>query len=230
MKLLLIVLILPMLFGFKFNPMSQTIELGENQKTAQFLIENESSESMAIDLSVLTRTMDENGKEDLIKAEELSVYPPQMIIPSKEKRTIRVTYKGDQNISTEKSFRVVAEQLPLSVDSKTKKKSGIQMLMRYMAALYVNPKDSKSDLSGSISKSTSSKLSLKISNNGNRHVILLKPVITISQGKKTWSFKGGTIKTLDGENVLAKSSRTFEIMTKEKIPADSKVSIKVDEN
>ena len=210
--------------------MSQTIELGDNKKTAQFLIENETAESMAIDLSVLTRSMDRDGKEDLIKATELSVYPPQMIIPAKEKRTIRVTYKGDQNISIEKSFRVVAEQLPLSVDAKAKKKSGIQMLMRYMAALYVTPKDSKADLKASVLKSSSTKLSLSISNNGNRHIILLKPVITISQGKKTWNYKGDALKILDGENVLAKSSRTFEIITKEQIPADSKVSLKVDEN
>lgn len=230
MKLLLILFVTPFIFAFKFNPMSQTIELGEKQKHAQFLIENESNESMAIDLSVLTRSMNETGKEELIKTSELSIYPPQMIIPAKEKRTIRVTYKGEQNIPSEKAFRVVAEQLPLSVDPKIKKKSGIQMLMRYMAALYVSPKDSNYSLKAMTNSSTAKSLSVSISNEGNRHKILLRPELTFTKGKEKWTLKGDDLKTMDGENILAKSNRIFQLPSFLKIPADAAVTIKVDEN
>ena len=52
MKLLIILFLFPFLYAFKFNPMSQAIELDSNQKTAQFIAENESTENMAIEFSV----------------------------------------------------------------------------------------------------------------------------------------------------------------------------------
>ena len=72
-----------------------------------------------------------------------------MIIPPKEKRAVRVSYSGPGNLTKEKAYRVIAEQLPVKVDDKTKRRSGIQMLMKYLAALYVTPDnaDAKVDIS-----------------------------------------------------------------------------------
>lgn len=229
MKLLLLLVIFPFIVAFNFNPMSQSIELGENQKTAQYLIENDSTESMAIELSVRGRMMDENGKEELPKVGEMTIFPPQMIIPPKEKRTIRVTYNGDKGIQTEKAYRVIAEQLPLSVDSKQKKKSGIQMLMRYMAALYVSPKDTEASLSAEIVSTNKGNLNLKITNSGHRHKVLINPVFTFKKGKNKWSIKAEELKGVAGENVLAKTHRLFNLKTKEPIPAGASVTIKVNE-
>lgn len=229
MNLLCLLCFLPLLFSFKFNPMSQSINLGDKQKAAQFLIENDTNEAMAVELSVKERIMDENGKETLPDVKEMSVFPPQMVIPPKDKRTIRVTWSGSTSFVNEKSFRVIAEQLPLKVDPKSKNRSGIQMLMRYMAALYVTPANPESMISVTLLRSTKDSFEVSVENTGNTHQIMENPKLTIETGKKKLVFKATELAGFSGENVLAASKRTFKISSKELIPVDAKVSLKLDD-
>ncbi len=226
MNLFLLLFTLPLLFSFNFNPMSQAIELGENQKSAQFFIENNSNEKMAIELSVKERKMDENGNETLPATSELTVFPPQMIIPPKEKRTIRVNWIGGKAITEEKAFRVVAEQLPLKVDEKTKKKSGIQMLMKYMAALYITPKDAESKVKVLSQKKEGSNLLILLENEGNKHQVLAKPTITFGKNKKTLG--PDDLPGLTGENILARSKRNFVIKNFKGDLPDGPAEIKIE--
>lgn len=217
MNLFRISLFLPLLYAFNFNPMSQSIELGDAQKSAQFYIENESNEKMAIELSVRERVMDESGKESLPSTSEITVFPPQMIIPPKEKRTIRVNWVGGKELKSEKAFRVIAEQLPLKVDEKTKKKSGIQMLMKYVAALYVTPKDSEARLKLVSLEKDGANLRILVRNEGTKHQVLNKPKVKFSKSKK--SFGPDELQGMTGENVLAGSSRLFTIKNfKDQLP------------
>lgn len=225
MNLLRVLFILPFLFSFKFNPMSQSINLGENQKAAQFLIENDTNEAMAVELSVKERIMDESGKETLPDVKELNVFPPQMVIPPKDKRTIRVSWSGGSSFTTEKSFRVIAEQLPLKVDQKTKNKSGIQMLMRYMAALYVTPANAEASVVTTLVSSNKDGLEIAVENKGNAHQIIMNPVLSFESGKKKWSFKSKELPNFAGENVLAQSKRVFKVSSKESIPLNAKVTL-----
>lgn len=228
MKLLFLLLVLPLLMSFKFNPMSTSIELSEDQKNAQFFVENNTPESMAVEFTVKERIMDEEGKETLSDAPGMAIFPPQIIIPSNEKRTIRLTWNGDKNIAVEKSFRVIAEQLPLDVNKKNKKKSGIQMLMRYIAALYVTPKEAQSNLSGSIEK-VGNNFKLVITNNGNRHQVMVRPSISFKKNGEKWTLKGAELKGIEGENILAKNKRIFKLVTSQSIPLDSEVTIKTED-
>lgn len=229
MKLLSLLLGLPLLYSFTFNPMSQSLDVTEKQKSAQFLLENDSPEKLAIDLSVKNRIMDENGKENLTDTKEVTVFPPQLIIPPREKRTIRVSWHGTNEIKTEKAYRVIAEQLPLKVDDKTKKKSGIQMLMKYMAAFYVTPKDAQSELSVANAKIQNGQLEILIKNSGSKHQILSNPEITFKSEQEKLTLKSNDLKGLVGENILAFSERKFIVKTTLKKLPEATGSIKINE-
>lgn len=217
------------LFGFTFNPMSQSLRLEEGKKSAQFMLVNNSSENMAIDLSVKSRQMNEKGEETLKETDELSIFPPQLIIPAQEKRTIRVNWNGPKDIKVEKAFRVIAEQLPLKVDEKTKKQSGIQMLMKYMAAFYVTPKEAESNLKIESTQLDGKNLSIVIENKGNKHQILTSPIIKIGSGEKEVTLKGKELSKLSGQNVLAQSRRIFLIETQHKSLPKGDASLKLDD-
>jgi len=219
--------IMPLLFGFRFNPMSQSLEL-TSSKSAQFTVENDTEEKMAIELTAVERKMNEQGLEELPKTNDISVFPPQMIIPAKEKRTVRVIWNGSEKIDSEKSYRIIAEQLPLKLDKK-KRGTGIQMLMKYMAAFYVTPNDVEPKLEIKILESTQTDLKIKISNSGKKHQILFHPKISIKSKKQSWSFGEDKLPKIAGENILAQSERIFTILTKESIPLDSEIKIKVEE-
>lgn len=209
--------------------MSQSIELGEGQKSAQFLIENDSNEKMAIELTVTERIMNEEGKEELPETKELSIFPPQIIIPPKDKRTIRLNWSGKGELKTERAFRVIAEQLPLKVDNKKKKKSGIQMLMKYMAALYVTPEDAKSNLKIESIKTQNGMLDLVIINDGNKHQVLIDPVLTITDLKKTYTLKSSELKGVTGENILALAKRKFSFKSDLSLSDKALATIKVND-
>lgn len=224
MSLSKFLLVLPFLFSFTFNPMSQSLELGSSQKASQFLLENDTEEKMAIELTVKARSMDENGKEFLTDTSEISVFPPQVIIPPQEKRTIRVTWNGGKTLEQEKAFRVIAEQLPLKVDEKTKSRSGIQMLMKFMAAFYVTPEGAKPNIEVLSVKGDGKELKITIENSGNRHRILADPTLTVA--KK--DLKAKNLNGLAGENVLAKSKRTF-VVPNPLVTSGEKASIKIND-
>ncbi len=228
MNLLFVLLFLPILFSFKFNPMSQAIELDSGKKSVQFIAENETNEKMAIEFSVKERKMNALGIEELPDTKSVSIFPPQLIIPPKEKRTIRVNWNGPSDIKGELPFRVIAEQLPLDVEGK-KKASGIQMLMRYMAALYVTPKDAESKLQAVLQSSTAKELSLLVKNSGNKHQVLTKPTLVINKNGKKWILKEKDLVGAQGENILPGSERLFKIKAREAYPLDAEVTLKVEE-
>lgn len=227
MNKFLLLLALPFLCAFTFNPMSQSIDLGDDKKSAQFLLENDTPENQAIELTVKERSMDQDGKEILTDTSEISIFPPAVIIPPKEKRTIRVNYNGPKDLKDEKAFRVIAEQLSVKVDEKQKKRSGIQMLMRYVAALYVTSKDSASKVEIKSFEATKDGLKVVIENSGNKHQILADPLMTL--GKEGKKFKGEDLNGMTGENVLAKSKRTFILKKIQSAPKGTEATIKINE-
>jgi fimbrial chaperone protein len=228
MKLLTALIAVTILCSFKFNPMSQSIDLEPGRKSAQFIAENETNESMAIEFTVKERHMDEQGKESLPETKELAVFPPQVIIPPKEKRTIRVNWNGPGDLSQELAFRVIAEQLPLNVNGK-KKQSGIQMLMRYMAALYVTPKNVEPKITAKVRSSSGGETIFQVKNSGSKHAIMLKPTVIIRSKKEKWVLKEKDLAGLSGENVLAGSERAFKVKTSRAYPVDADVTLKVEE-
>lgn len=226
---LLVLLALPFLFAFTFSPMSQSIQIGEGQKGSQFLIENESSANIAVELSVKSREMNEKGEETLTDTKDISVFPPQIIIPPGEKRTIRVTYNNKDLPELEKNYRVIAEQLPLKVDAKTKDQGGVKMLMKFVAALYVSPAGAKSDVKLVDYNSTGNELKLVVENSGKLHQLLSNPVIKYLHKGKKGEIKSEDLPGFAGENVLAGHKRTFIIKTSKSIPQDAKVELSIHE-
>lgn len=229
MKLILVLLFLPFLFAFDFSPMSQTIELGEGKKGGQFLIENEGSSNIAVELTVKERKMDEDGAETLLDTKDISIFPPQIIIPPREKRTIRVQFTSKEELTTEKSYRVIAEQLPLKVDAKTKDQAGIQMLMKFVAALYATPAGAKSEVKVLSQSSNGKELVVVLENKGSKHQLLNNPILKYLHAGEKGELKAGDLPGLTGENILAGNKRKFIIQSKKVIPVGSKLDIKIND-
>jgi fimbrial chaperone protein len=229
MKRLLSFLFFPLLFSFTFSPMSETIELKGNRKGAQFTIKNEGSSNIAVELIVKERIMDEKGKEELKDTTEVSIFPPQIIVPPGVKRTIRVNYSGEDTPKIEKNFRVIAEQLPLNVDEKTKGNTGIKMLMKYVAALYAAPEGTKPEIKLLSQNSNGKEMTLVIENKGGRHQLINNPAIKYLHAGKKGEIKAQDLPGLAGENILAGHKRTFILETSKTIPEGARLELKFDE-
>lgn len=221
-----IILVLPLLYSFNFGPMTQTISISEGQKSTQFQVDNTSNQTIPVVLKAVARQQKPDGTEDLPETKLVTVFPPQLVIPAGEKRTVRVDWKGDTNLKKEASFRIIAEQVPLSLDEKTKKKSGgIKMLLRYMSALYITPKDAKPNISVE-SFELSKKLNVTLSNTGNMHQYLKNIELSFTHKDKKIQIPSQDLAGLEGQNILANSKRVFIINRPEGLTKQFKGLIK----
>lgn len=196
-------------YAFKFSPMSTSIGIKEKANSTLFYLENDSDQPIAVTTTLLKRAMNNEGVESNDKiADELMVYPSQLIIPANEKRSVKVTWTGKTVPTSELAYRLVAEQLPIDIEKNKKQSASIKVLLRYVAALYVLPEDFSSDVSFKKLDVDDKNISFTVANTGKKHQVLSNLEMKIT-GKKTIELVNDDLKTMSGENILAESERVF---------------------
>lgn len=191
--------------------MTQTIDAGNGASKAKFEIENNTSEPIPVVISVVERIQLPDGSEKLPAAKNLKAFPPQLIVPPKDKRSVRIDWSGGKEFKSEKSFRVIAEQVPLDLKDKNGKESaGIKMLLRYQAALYVDPGQTRPELVLS-DFSLGKELEITLENKGSAHQYLKGVRIKFVKGDRVLNVGPSDLKKMEGQNVLANSKRVFRL-------------------
>lgn len=202
--------------AFTFTPMVTTIAPSGDKRVMTFKVVNDSSQQIAVAIRVFTRSMDELGVESNKPADTLFlVFPARIVLEPNSAQNLKLQYRGPSALSAEAAYRVVAEQLPVDFTKATS--SGVNIMLRYMAALYVAPDKVTANISfiSAVGTKQSDKngLLVKIKNDGTRHAILLNTLLRITQskGSSTVEISGDSMAEIEGQNVLAKSTRAFFI-------------------
>ncbi len=218
------------IFAFKFSPMSQTLVPGKD-KNSVFVIENDSNEPIAIQMSIARRSMELTGKEIQTEDKEsITLYPDQLIVPPGEKRSVKVTWNGGDKakLVAEQAFRVIAEQLPIDIAKNKKKGANIKVLLRYVAAFYVANDDFESKVEVKSIESNKNEVKFTLENSGKLHQVLTKLTLSFKLNDKTIEIPSEMLKGMSGENILANSKREFVFSNKDvfsQIKPDQKVII-----
>ena len=84
--------------------------------------------------------------------------------------------------------------------------TGIKMLLKYVAALYVTPKSAEAKI-----KCDFQQEALSCTNSGNKHQILNFKKIRLEGKNISYSLQNEELKKISGENLLANSKRTFKL-------------------
>lgn len=221
--------------GFTLTPISATLSPKGNGAAASFRVENESSNRVAFQIKMITREMDEHGQETYEPATNVfTVFPPQGIIAPGQRQNIRVVWKGAAAPTNELAYRIVAEELPVPLDTE-QPGSHIKLLVRYMGTVYVAPRKAKPDLQTvslvrvATASSSTNTYELTLRNLGNVHQGLKNPTLKITGGKDgSLLLKADQLNGIVGENVLAQHTRRFSLvlpadLTAESYPAELQV-------
>ncbi len=205
--------------ALKFVPFVQEFApRGPNSKKV-YRIENDGPEQVAIQVSMVHRTMKIDGTEDLIEAEDdFIVFPPQLVLEPGESRTVRVQWLGDPDPKIELAYRIIAEQLPVDFGNNSTAGSHVTLLVRYEGAVYIAPKGVASDVALESAEAKrgadgSRKLVLTVQNKGNAHTLLRNLSLNVrsrADGSQT-TIPGEKLDGMRGENVLAGHRRRFEL-------------------
>lgn len=215
-------------FAFKFSPLSSTVNLSSGETRTIFTLENEGEQPVAVELSLAHRKAGRDGQEthQAVDSNILRVYPEQLIIPPREKRSIRVSWHGETP-AQELPFRLIAEQLPINMPGESSGGTGIRMLMRYIAALYINPGNTTAEVHPEGVRLEGDDVVVTLVNKGTRHQILNKLEMTFVHEGHEITLKDDQLKGLIGENLLPNQPRDFSLGAIRGLTRDHQLRLKV---
>jgi fimbrial chaperone protein len=214
-------------YAFKLTPMHVYFAPSGREATQTFRVENESEHPVAVQLSMAVREMDIDGNETYGEAEdEFIVYPPQLVVMPRQVQAVRVQWVGDPKPPRELTYRIIAEQLPVDLEKgeQRPRQAGavVNLLVRYMGAVYVVPQGAKPDVvidsvTEQRGEGGAGKLLITLHNRGTAHAIMgnLKLRLSSSGGvsaaRSSVDLGPGELQGMEGENILAGHKRRFVI-------------------
>lgn len=221
----------PCFASFDMAPIIASVSPTGPGATASFTITNSSDSKTPIQVTIYRREPDIDGKEKYEDAKDsgemFQIFPAQLILNPKEKRTMRVTYVGEQKLTKELAFRIIAEEFPINVsDPKkvtNKAVASIAVMTKYVGSLYVTPVGVQPELSITTTqtKGTSGTMMvLNMENKGTEHQLLKAAkytILTTSDGK-TYPMPQESVSAIGNQNILAGHTRKFTIPWPKGIP------------
>lgn len=197
--------------ALKISPFKTSLEADSANPTEVFRVENNAGESAAVEISVTTWSIATDGSESNASAEsDFIVFPAQMVLKPHESRAVRVQYVGVAP-QREKAYRVVAEQLPISLRDTPDAGSYVKFMLKFRAALYITPKGAAPGVRVvSATSQSGGLLRLELVNEGAVHAVMQKSRLdVVFDGGRSLSLDAGSLKGLEGENMHAGATRVF---------------------
>ena len=219
LTILLTVCVVAPIFAFQFSPLEQSFAPTGANSTKTYTIVNDSDDSIAVEISALTRDMDSAGRElNESAAAYFSIVPSKVILRPQSSQIVRVQYRGPRTIPTELSFRLRAEQIPYSQGRATEGQSMFNFLYVYTTSLYVSPTRTTARVQIDSAKPTLTAdgqqvMTLTVTNAGTVHQILngAKVEVTNNATRQSVVYEGAALGFVNGLNLLAGKKVTVQV-------------------
>lgn len=214
--------------AFQLKPISQVFAPIGNEATRSYTVINDSDERIAVEVSVVERSMAIDGQETYNLADEdFLIYPPQMILEPQTVQTVRVTWLGDPEPSQELAYRLVAEQLPISLvapDQQAAQPTGsVQILLRYLGSFYIRPTGATANVQlDSVETITNAggeaQVAITLSNQGTASTHLRNLQVTLTAQETPVTLGPDQLEGMVGQVILAGHQRRFVIPRPANLP------------
>ncbi len=210
-------------FAFRLSPMVVDFAPSGKEATQTVVLENPDEKRVAVELQTVVRKLDINGKENRTEqAPDFVVFPEQLTLEPKQKRNVRITWTGNQNPEHELAFRLVASQLPVTLERPTGRpdvKVNLKFVLQYVASLYVTPPGARPNLSIKRAKLISpGKVELLVKNSGTKRRLLENATVTLKSGERSFTVPEAPLKEIQAQNILAGGERKFILSVPKDFP------------
>jgi fimbrial chaperone protein len=208
--------------AFRISPLQMVFTPSGSGATRSFRVDSTGDQPVAVEIKMAKRQVNLDGTETQPSAEDdFVVYPPQMLLKPGTSQTVRVTWLGDPNPSTELAYRIIAEQLPINLPEVEQNQGGatikIKALFRYVGSIFITPQKvaPKVVLEQAACQSGPGKanqLMLTFANQGTVHTYLSGLKLHLAptgQESKVVHLAPEQLKGVAGVNLLAGSKRQF---------------------
>ena len=214
--------------AFTFQPMIALFDATGPGSIQTFTVSNDGDASLAVRFMVLFRTVGPEGKEINEDAGNLfTIYPARVVVEPRSSSAVKLQWNGPANVASERAFRLVAENVPL--DASAPSASGIKVLFRYIASIYVGKGSFAPDLvwtvKGVKNVAGVKGFNVEVLNRGKKHVVAVSTFLSIT------AVKGSVIKLgakelgpLSGANYLPSQPLRIFIPREEAVPGKTYVA------
>jgi len=198
-------------FAFNFTPIDVTLRPAGSGATQTFSVENPSPSPVAIEITMHSRAMSLDGEDILESADDLFiVYPSQLILQPGARQSVRVQWTGPAALDEERAFRLIAEELPIDLGGEEEEGAGLDLLVRYVASLYVQPQGTEARVSLDTEIDDES-IALMIRNEGTMRAVLRSEDYAIYADGEPVELNSVQLDALGAVNVLAGHTRRLPI-------------------
>lgn len=197
--------------AFNLTPIDVTLRPAGSGATQTFSVENPSPSAVAIEITMHQREMTEAGQDLLSPAtDNFTVYPSQLILQPGARQSVRVQWNGASDLSQERAFRLIAEELPITLGADEDEGAGLDLLVRYVASVYVQPAGTEARLTIE-PQATSEGLVLNVRNQGTMRAVLRDEDFQITADGQPVDLNDQQRESIAAVNVLAGHTRRIVV-------------------
>ena len=214
-------------FALRVELSNDTFSMAGRSANRNLFITNNSEKMIALEVYAQSRVMNKiSGVDELKDVEDFLIYPNQLLLQPEEQQVVTLTWVGSQELTEEKAFRIIVEELNLSLgddDNAEDMSVKVAALTKVVKAAYVAPENAKAMVEISNTEvvldeeTKNKKIRITLHNIGTAHKILKQTAIKLTPitdaGKKMESESMSFIPNeLTGViNILAKSERIIDL-------------------
>ena len=164
--------------GLQVTPI--VLDIRQTQKSDGLWLTNTSGAPMDVQVRVF-EWRQENGSDVLNSTDEFVASPPLVKIPKGQKQFVRLVRVGQVNAATERSYRIVVDELPL--ESATSK--GLTFALRYSVPVFIQGGGTSGQpvLQWRLSRGKNGQVMLGIANSGTTRAKLSDLKFTSNRGQ-----------------------------------------------
>ncbi|NQV81693.1 MAG: molecular chaperone [Alphaproteobacteria bacterium] len=126
--------------AYRLVPITMEFDPSGRGASQTFGVVNDTTEPVAVEISMVKRIVDLDGKENnVLEEEDFVVFPPQVVVLPGKVQVVRVRWVGDSEPKTELAYRIIAEQLPIDINAPPKQGGSVQLLLAFEGSVYIVP-------------------------------------------------------------------------------------------
>ncbi len=187
--------------GFRITPLKLFFDA--NFSSSLLKIQNDGNQKVNLQLEAMTWNQSEEGEDLFAATREIIFFPKILSIDANSERIVRVGYQGIPADTTEKSYRLFVQEIPVETPGEAQMKFAVRMSI----PVFVRPVENEHAWDVGYVSLEKQGLSIRVNNTGNRFLMVgaMQAVGRDAEGKEVFRSEG------QGWYVLAGHGRGFSL-------------------
>ncbi|MCF9035493.1 molecular chaperone [Acinetobacter nectaris] len=189
--------------SIRFSPV--TIQLVGDEPATSINLYNQGNDESNLQVRIF-KWVQENGQDTLQETNDVVVSPPFVNLAANSSYNVRIVRISPTEISQEKSYRILIDELPKPIDNR-KVNQSLNILLRSSLPLFITNPNSIAEVHWSIQQDSNNQSYLVLNNTGNRHLLMGKLVIEDTTIHVSYPIQ---VNTVNGY-ILAKEMKSYKV-------------------